>query len=216
MRIHFAEFIVDSMSRQLLRRGQPVAVSPKIFELLLSLIEVTPRALTKDELLRRVWTDTYVSDGTVAAAIAELREVLDDDAKQPRFVRTVHRYGYAFCAETHRLPETTALVSEPAYRLICGDREISLVAGENVLGRGPESIAWIDHSSVSRRHAAIVIRGDNATIEDLGSKNGTFVRGEKIRTRKQLADGDPLVLGRVAMIFRMFRQGEPTMSVDAT
>ena len=66
------------------------------------------------------------------------------------------------------------------FRLVWGDREISLVEGENILGRDRDAVAWIDVYSVSRQHARIVVAGDDATLEDLGSKNGTFLRGEPV------------------------------------
>ena len=67
-------------------------------------------------------------------------------------------------------------------RLLWGDRAIPLSEGENLLGRVDGAAAWIDSPSVSRRHARIVVSGGRATLEDLGSKNGTYLRGEKLST----------------------------------
>ena len=64
--------------------------------------------------------------------------------------------------------------------MIWADREIALRTGENIIGRDEESVLWIDHALVSRRHARILIGESEALLEDLGSKNGTFLRGERI------------------------------------
>ena len=208
MRANFGEFTIDTTTRQLTRAGEAVHVTPKVFELLVKMIEASPKALTKDNILDLVWPQTFVADGTVASTVAELREVLGDDPKHPRFIRTVYGYGYAFCAELNEKQETT---EGTAFRLLLTDREIALGRGENVLGRGRDSVVWLEHSSISRHHAKIYIDGDAATIEDLGSKNGTFVRGERIAAPRTLSDGDQLVLGQVAMTFRIFREGQPTV-----
>ena len=91
-----------------------------------------------------------------------------------------------------------------AFRLICGPREIALEEGESILGRDPDATVFIDHVSASRRHAQITIVGGTATIEDLGSKNGTRVDGERIETAASLADGSQIRIGSVRMDFRIF------------
>ena len=73
-----------------------------------------------------------------------------------------------------------------------------------------DGVAWIDSQWVSRRHARIVVSGDAATLEDLGSKNGTFLRGKKISKPELLSNGDEICLGRVPMTFRILRVGKST------
>ena len=80
---------------------------------------------------------------------------------------------------------------------------IPLSEGENVLGRVDGAAAWIDSPSVSRRHARIVVSGGKATLDDLGSKNGTYLRGEKLSSAARLTDEDEIRLGRVRMTFRV-------------
>jgi pSer/pThr/pTyr-binding forkhead associated (FHA) protein len=67
-----------------------------------------------------------------------------------------------------------------------------------------EGVAWIDSPWVSRRHARIVVAGQAASLEDLGSKNGTFLRGKRISEPEPLRHGDEICLGRVPMVFRVF------------
>jgi pSer/pThr/pTyr-binding forkhead associated (FHA) protein len=107
---------------------------------------------------------------------------------------------------------TPASSDRPVFKLIWGDREIALEEGENLLGRDPLSVACIDVASVSRHHARITVTGDQATIEDLDSKNGTYVRDRKLRGATPLADGDALRLGSVPLIFRRFGSGGSTQT----
>ena len=98
------------------------------------------------------------------------------------------------------------------YRLIWGRREIALNPGENLIGRDQEAVVWIDDESVSRRHARITVGDDGATLEDLGSKNGTSLKGRKVQGRAALADKDELKIGPASMVLRVFRRTGSTLS----
>ncbi len=205
MRIQFGECTFDPVRREVRRSGQPVRLSPKAFELLRLLVESRPRALSKDALSRLLWPDTFVADANLAGLVAEIRREAGDDAREPRFLRTVHGFGYAFS------DGTTSLADEDGvYRLIWGAREVALGDGENVLGRDPDAAVSIDSATVSRHHARIVIHGRSAVLEDLGSKNGTFLRGARIATSAPLSDGDAIRIGSVDLVFRCFEPGSST------
>jgi DNA-binding winged helix-turn-helix (wHTH) protein len=210
----FDRFSIDTDTRELRRDGEPVRISPKAFDLLAFLVEQRPRVVSKTEILENVWTGTYVADTTLAGVIAELRAALQDDARSPLFIRTAHRVGYAFCGEVQENAEPPG---EPGtvYVLIVEDRQLKLGAGRNVLGRDRAATLWIDHPSISRRHAAIVIDSASATIEDLGSKNGTFLHGRRLEKAEPIADGDEIRLGNDAMLVRAFVDGVPTASVTS-
>ena len=90
-------------------------------------------------------------------------------------------------------------------RLIWWDREVALRKGENILGRGAESAVFLDEAKVSRRHARITLSGGEAILEDLGSRNGTFVGGRRIESTHRLQDRDTIRIGSVRMIFRSTR-----------
>jgi hypothetical protein len=120
-------------------------------------------------------------------------------------VRTVHGVGYSFLAEAvEDAPSVPSGRGEPlVHRLLFEGRELSLQPGENILGRVDEGVVWIDSPTVSRRHARIRLEGGRATLEDLGSKNGTFWRGQRISAPVVLADGDEIRLGRVGLTLRI-------------
>ena len=204
MRVSFDSFTFDSDTRELLESGRRVHLSPKAFDLLQFLLERRPKVVSKTELHERVWAGTFVGDATLSVAVAELRQALADDSREGRLIRTVHRVGYAFSGEAVELPESPAPVAGPAWRcwLTWQDKRFPLEDGAHVVGRDPRCDVWIDASGVSRRHARIVIEGERAVIEDLASRNGTFVRGRRITTLLALADGDQLELGSAALTFR--------------
>jgi hypothetical protein len=91
---------------------------------------------------------------------------------------------------------------------------ISLHDGENLLGRVDEGRVWIESPTVSRRHARILVEGGRAILEDLASKNGTFLRGERIASPAPLADGDEIRLGKVTMTLRIMAAGGSTQTAD--
>src|SRR5262249_46867728 len=96
MRLGFGECVLDGETRELLFGGNPVHISPKAFELLEILLETRPRALSKAEIHERLWRDTFVSDGTLTSLVAEVRSAIGDIGEETRWIRTVHRFGYAF------------------------------------------------------------------------------------------------------------------------
>ena len=208
MKLHLGDVTFDSDTRQLLRGAAEVHLSPKAFDLLKALIDARPRALSKNELHQYLWPETFVSEANLASLVAEVRDALGDQARQPRFVRTLHGFGYAFCGGAG--PSAPSAQSEPGAQaeptifcwLIKEGRRLPLQPGENVLGRDEDAIQ-IDSSTVSRRHARIVVSGAQAVLDDLGSKNGTFVGGSPVSTAVLLKDGDEIQTGAVVFRFRM-------------
>jgi DNA-binding winged helix-turn-helix (wHTH) protein len=216
VRLRFGDLTFDPDTRQLLRGREEIHLSHKAFELLQTLIDHRPRALSKNELHQHLWPATFVSEANLASLIAEIREALGDIARQPRFVRTVHRFGYAFSgqAEEERgRPGTDSRGGrEPdsdrgpvAFCWLVMDRKrVPLVPGENILGRESDGGGIrIDSRTVSRRHARILVSASSASLEDLDSKNGTYLRGEAVTTAVALKDRDEIRIGAVVLRFRM-------------
>ncbi len=215
----FGEFVLDVDLRQLRGPSGDLHLSPKAFDLLALLVANRTRVLSKVELQEQLWPETFVIDTNLASLIAEIREALNDDAKNPRFIRTAHRVGYAFCATV--ADETSTRRATRANLNLCwllkDGRRIPLNAGENILGRDLEGIIDIDSPSVSRRHARIRVMDHDATIEDLESKNGTYVRGERVSAAPvPLSDGDEVRIGSVSLRFRQQATSGSTMTLAET
>ncbi len=212
MTFRFGALLLDTESRALTRQDRPVAISPKAFRLLQVLLEARPRAVPKAELHRRLWPDSVVSDVNLPTLIAEVRHAIGDAAHSPEFIRTVYGYGYSFSGEAAALHRNGR--PDPGnghvFRLIWGQREVALSDGENILGRGADSLVWIDAQSVSRRHARLMIAEGLATLEDLGSKNGTFVNGIRLTSPVALRDGDELRVGSVPMTLKIHEKPAST------
>lgn len=204
----FGRFTLDTRTRQALVEGTPVHLSPKAFDLLALLVARRPEAVPKGEIHAELWPDTFVSDVNVPVLIAEIRTALGDDAREPAFIRTVQRFGYAFIAEA------SAAVPPPAACWVSwrGGRVV-LNPGENVLGRDPSADVRVDAVGVSRRHAVIVVNGDTVLLQDLSSKNGTFVDDRRISTPVSLGDGSEIRIGPIPLTFRRVAVGTSTQTV---
>lgn len=200
VKVRFGAFMLDAGTRQLLRGGAEVHLSPKAFDLLCSLIERRPSVVEKGELLARIWPDAFVVDTGLNVLIGEIRRALQDDARQPRFVRTVHGVGYAFCGDAREASEAPGVRGVPCW-LISAEKSFRLAEGPNILGRDPGCDVWLDAPSVSRRHARITIdtAARRAVLEDLDSTNGCYLRGAAVRGPVMVSDGDALTIGSVEL-----------------
>ena len=205
MRKRFGHYLFDSGTRQLWRGRRGLALSPKALSLLELFLDTAPRALSKEEIQSTLWPDTFVSEANLTNLISEIRGALGETAQRPRYIRTVHRFGYAFSGDLAEEPAELEAPGLALYRLLLGRRRFALEGGENILGRHPDAQARIDQTLVSRRHARITIRADRMLLEDLGSHNGTFLNGRRLDKAVELHDGDIISLGPVAMTFRVFR-----------
>jgi hypothetical protein len=204
MRISFDRFTFDSERRELLEGGRPVHLAPKAFRALEMLIAERPRAISKQKLCDTIWDDAVVDESNLAGLINELRAALSDRPRDPRFIRTIHGFGYAFCGDE----------APPRAFVAFGRKSFPLREGVNILGRDATADVPIDDTTVSRKHAAITISSDGASIEDLSSKNGTFVDGVKLEESAPLLEGQKVVLGDAAIAFRTSPSRGTTVSVS--
>ena len=98
LRLRFSQFELDEAEARLTRAGQPVPLAPKPFAVLCALARAPHTLVTKDALLDSVWGHRFVSESVLKSTISELRAVLEDDPKEPRYIETVSRRGYRFIA----------------------------------------------------------------------------------------------------------------------
>ena len=207
MRLRFSGFDFDSEARQLSRGGQPVHLEPKAFELLELLLERRPAAVAKTAIRDRLWPRTFVSESSLTTLAAQLRKALGGEGP---CIRTVHGFGYAFDGDVTPLdapPSRLSVEAGPAVGpcLVWQDQTHPLPEGESVLGRDPGAQVLVDVPGVSRRHARIVVTTGEAVVEDLGSKNGTFIGERRVDRPTPLTDRDRLRLGRTVLVYRCAR-----------
>jgi DNA-binding winged helix-turn-helix (wHTH) protein len=207
VRARFSGFTLDTHTRQLARDGAEIHLSPKAFDLLVLLVERRPSVVPKGELRERLWPGVHVVDASLTNLIAEVRGVLEKSGAPP-LLRTVHRVGYAFSGEAFEADSDRAALSsqEAGFWVVWKERAIALAAGDNVIGRDASSAVWIEDDSVSRRHARIHVQagepGGRATLEDLNSTNGTYLRGRRVSRPDALTNGDRIRVGTVTLTFR--------------
>jgi DNA-binding winged helix-turn-helix (wHTH) protein len=202
----FGSFEFDPDRRQLVSAGGEIHLTPKAFDLLALLIGAAPRVVSKREIHARLWPNGVVSDSNIVGLVKELRRALSDDDRHAPLIRTAYRVGYAFNA-----PIQWADPSAAAWRwLVVNERRLPLFSGENLIGRDPQCHIWLDFATVSRRHARIVVSGAGATLEDLGSKNGSRVGGARVRSPVRLRNGDGITFGQLRARYREAGAGFPT------
>lgn len=203
MFIRFGPFVLDFSTRQLTRDARTIHISPKAFDLLGMLAQARPVVLSKVEIQQRLWPDTFVAEANLSNLVAEIRAAIGDSARAPKYIRTAHKYGYAFCGDA-----TTGARSErrsaPALAgwLEWGPKRFPLTTGEHVIGRDPDVQVRIDASTVSRRHARLVVADGAFVLEDFGSKNGTYRGADRVTGPVPLADGDSVRIGSEQLVFR--------------
>ena len=199
----FGEFHLDTAAYALSRAGDRIKLEKLPMELLMLLVGSAGTLVDRRTIQAALWgPDVFVQHGSATnTAVRKIRQALDDDADQPRFVETVVGKGYRFIAPVvEGRPERRLL---PTYCVTRGKQEFRLDGGDNLLGRDPEARVYIDHPSVSRRHAQISIRPDRATLADLESRNGTFVSGRRIDSPIEIHPGAIIGLGLITLTFRL-------------
>jgi DNA-binding winged helix-turn-helix (wHTH) protein len=206
VRLHIDDLTFDMDARRLLRGRDEIHLSPKAYELLRILLDRRPKALSKRELHEQLWPETFVSETNLANLIVEVRDALGESAREPRYIRTVHRFGYAFNGQVAE--ESSARMN--FCWLVLDGKRLPLRLGENILGRDADDGIRIESATVSRRHARIVVDEDGATLEDLESKNGTFLDDQPVTAAVRLSDRDTIGVGAVVLRFRLASRSTAT------
>ncbi len=108
----FDSFRVDANERHLWQGGKLVPLTPKVFDILLVLLENKGQTVEKDELIRQVWADTFVEEGSLNRNISTLRKALGDDSHEQKFIKTLPKRGYQFTANVEEIFEEETLILE--------------------------------------------------------------------------------------------------------
>jgi DNA-binding winged helix-turn-helix (wHTH) protein len=200
----FDGYVLSTERRLLVRYGQRIELTPKAFQLLEMLVRRRPSVVTKKEIQDRLWPETYVVEANIPNLVTEIRAGLCESARVPRRVRTVPGVGYAFeglVVEDDLTLDTRDMT--PVCSLAAEGQTVLIREGETLIGRDATCGLCLQTSTVSRRHALISVRGRTAVIEDLGSRNGTFIGGRRLVAPAKLTHGDVVKLGEVLLTFRM-------------
>jgi DNA-binding winged helix-turn-helix (wHTH) protein len=202
-KLRFGPFEADLRTGELTKDGERVALQEQPFQLLAALLERPGELVTREELRQRLWPESVFTDFEhgLNKAVNKLRRSLDDAGEDSRYIETLPRRGYRLVA-----PVEAAALAKPdagAFRLVLDGRSYPLAAGANLVGREPGAALCLDASSVSRRHAEIIVSAAGASVRDLASKNGTYVGSARVREPTGLADGAEITFGTVRVQFRV-------------
>jgi DNA-binding winged helix-turn-helix (wHTH) protein len=207
MTIRFRDFAIDFDRFEVSDLSGPLHLTPKALELLRILVENRPKVVSRSDLYDQLWPETFVQATNLHNLVRELRTALGD--KEHEIIRTKYAVGFSFGAE--------AFLDDPAlavWQIIVNDQHHQLHQGENLVGRDPSATVRIEARSVSRLHARIVIGRLGATIEDLDSKNGTFLQGRRLRAAAALSDRDDVMFGAVRARLRLLESVESTTTLS--
>jgi DNA-binding winged helix-turn-helix (wHTH) protein len=207
--VRFGVFELDLKTAELRKRGLRVRLQEQPFRVLVTLVEQAGELVSRDELRARLWHGAVFVDFDhgLNKAVAKIRSALGDLADSPAYIETLERRGYRFLAPVEAVADRSArpdggAPTEHRVRLVWDDRTIVLTSGPNLIGRVAGACVVIDSPEVSRRHAQITLEHEHAELEDLGSKNGTFLNGSRVDIPASLDDGDAIRIGHARFLFR--------------
>lgn len=223
----FANFELDLAAYVLRARGKAVRLEKIPMEVLILLVQQAGTLVERSEIAATVWGPSVFleHEAAINTAVRKIRQVLGDDPAAPRFVQTVVGKGYRFIAKVESLtpahdPDASRGQDRsadqpggPRYVVKVGRREFVLPCGETVLGRDPSADVCVEHPSVSRRHARLSIEAGRARLQDLGSRNGTFLNGRRIDGPTDIREDAIVGLGPVTLLFCVWRAPASTQSM---
>ncbi|HVR41908.1 MAG TPA: FHA domain-containing protein [Thermoanaerobaculia bacterium] len=210
-RVRFGPFHFDSTTRELRRGEEELRLSPKAFRLLEILLERRPEAVSQQALYDELWPETFVESANLHNLVSQIRAAIGDD--DHTVIRTIYGYGFSFAGEVTEAGSQQAQAS--AFALSIQAAHYPLREGENIVGREAEANIQIRFPSISRRHARLLVSGDEVIVEDLGSKNGTFVEGRRVERAMRASPGARIDFGDVQSRLRRCSEEDSTMTVPS-
>ncbi len=212
--LRFSGFELDVEAYVLRRPDGSVRLEKIPMEILILLVQRAGSLVQRSEIQAMFWgPEVYVErDSALNTAVRKIRRALGDDAERPRFVETVVGKGYRFIArvDSNSVPWERVFPSHCVRR---GKHEFILEAGETTFGRDPNAGVYVDHPSVSRHHACLSISSEGAVLQDLHSRNGTFVDGRKIDGPTKIGHGAIIGLGPITLTFIVMAAPASTQSM---
>ena len=157
----FGPFGVDASMRVLLREGQPISLEPKLFDTLLVLVQSSGRVVTKDELMKAVWPDTFVQEDSLTRNISLLRKLLAEGLNGDQCIETFPKRGYRLRVPVTERPDqfpTLVLLERTRAPLTVEGEEMNRAPAEQTAG--VEAVALTDAGAQSRlRRGLIIVAG---------------------------------------------------------
>ena len=195
------EWTVCPSRNRLVRGEEETRLEPRVMDLLVHLAQRPGQVVSSERLVDEVWSCHVVARSALSRSLAVLRKALGDDARDPRYLETIAKRGYRLVAEVRPLDPDAEPVPAGC-GLVVNGRWLRLHEGVTVIGRSSAADVRLDAPGVSRRHASLTVSEAEAVIEDLASKNGTYVDARRVTEPTSLPDGARLVIGQQVLVFR--------------
>ena len=200
--LRFGPFELDVAAYELRRGDKRVLLENRPMDLLVLLVQRAGTLIDRNTIRGAIGeAGVFLDwDAAINTAVRKIRRALGDDADRPQYIATVVGKGYRFVAPVARLDASRSEVGATWF-LTQDSREFPLAPGDNLIGRDAAVPVRLGHPSVSRRHARIRIDDARAVVDDLGSRNGTFVDGRRIDPHIgcDLRNGTILGIGSVTL-----------------
>jgi DNA-binding winged helix-turn-helix (wHTH) protein len=208
------DWLVEPELNRVSRGGSSYQLALKVMYVLVFLAEHAGTTVPKHRIIDAVWRTEFITENTLTQAIADLRRVMGDNARDPQFIETITKRGYRLIADVEILDDAAPITPTTGLpcALVVDRQESALVAGDNLIGRATDAVVLLDSEEVSRHHAVVRVSMDSATLEDLGSKNGTLLWGSRVGSPTPLKDGDEIAIGPVVLTFRVLSSLATTRS----
>ncbi len=199
--LSFGRYRFEPATARLWADQREVKLTRKAASVLGLLVERAGQPVTKQQLFTAVWSNTVVSDDALTTCIQELRKALGDDAKQPRYIETRHRYGYCFVAElardtpapTAKAPEPAALASDQPAIAVLPFMDMSPSRDQDYFCEGLaeeliDALTHVDGLRVACRSSSFQFRGAGVDLREVGRQLGvnSIVEGSVRRAGDQL------------------------------
>jgi TolB-like protein/Tfp pilus assembly protein PilF len=168
----FGPFRVDARERLLLRDGEPVPLTPKVFDILLVLVQNSGHILSKDEVMKLIWPNTAVEEGNLARNISTLRKALGESPTNYRYVETVPWRGYRFMANVHVVrdepvrPAIDSIAVLPFVN-VAGDPNLEYLS-DGISESLINNLSQLPHLKVMSRNSAFRYRGRDTDAQAVG------------------------------------------------
>lgn len=197
---------IDTASREIRRDGKAVAVEPKVFDLIVHLVESADRVVSKDELIEKIWDGRAISDATLSSCVKAARRALGDTGRDQSIIKTYHRRGFRFVG-SFRTDASAFGPSDPA--------PVPDTEGIDLALPGRPSIAVLPFTTLDRHGEQELLAGGllhDITVR-LARTRWLFVTARASAQRFRLQDSDPATIGR-ALGVRYLLHGSVIRSAD--
>ena len=182
----FGEFTLDAGEKVLLRQGKPLLLAPKILETLLTLVQNSGRIIEKEELMTRLWPDTFVEESNLTYSIVQLRKTLGDDARHPRYIETIPKRGYRFIEEVQEVFRDVGIHDREGRSAVVTERRVASIAVLPFLDMSPDrdqeyfcegladelinSLACLPNLHVASRTSSFRFKSSTLDIREVGKR----------------------------------------------